>query len=131
MLWTYRCKWVSFLEKTFEIPYKEKLNQWEQEILYWEAMWERWNTQKKLVKEGKDLPKVNDPWAERMKEAMRYDPRWDYRDHECKHQCGSYMRYKSPDTPRGHLYFPAPINLNWFHVRERKESFYSEVSSPE
>jgi hypothetical protein len=40
----------------------------------WNALWERWNNQKQLLKEGKDLPKVIDPWAERIREAARYDP---------------------------------------------------------
>lgn len=117
------------MERIYEIPIRERQARLNEEIIYWDAVWDRWNIRKQLIKEGKDLPRVIDPLSERTREAARYDPRWDYRDHERKHQPGSYMRYKSPDTPRGHLYFPAPVHLNWFHVLERKESFSSETSS--
>lgn len=98
---------------------------------FWNEVWERWNQRKKMIERGETTPQDYEPLYERIKEASKYDERWDYRNHKRVEGPRKYFRYKETDAPRGQLYFPAPVSLRWFHVRERREDPDTEDSASE
>ena len=84
-------------------------------------MYERYALRKELMRQGKTLPPPLDPLEERRKDLAKHLHKWNYRDHERPNEPGKYFRFKEENHPRGTLYFPAPVSMRWFHIRERRE----------